>query len=285
MPDEYVIARYRRWYRKLLRFYSRSYRERFAEGMEQTFNDLCRERAKAGEGLFGFVLWMFVETLAGVIRENVRFIIMQYKIVLRPALATAFILMVPFLAMRFQWQVPDPGSPALEEVNWDLFDFVFMGALLFGTGLTYELVARKGGTIAYRAAVGIACATGLLLVWINAAVGLIGSEDNPANLMYFGVLAVGFIGVFVARFGARGMSRALVATAVAQALVPLIALTWFRPNFSPGVVGVLLLNGFFVALWLVSALLFRHAGGPGPKSGEKEPPISTIGQTRGRAGG
>jgi hypothetical protein len=69
MANERTIARYRRWYRKLLRFYSRPYRERFAEGMEQTFNDLCRERAGAG-GLFRFVLWMFVETSAGIIREN-----------------------------------------------------------------------------------------------------------------------------------------------------------------------------------------------------------------------
>jgi hypothetical protein len=70
MADEQAIARYRHWYRKLLRFYSRPYRERFAESMEQTFNDLCRERARAGQSLFGFVLWTFVETLAGIIREK-----------------------------------------------------------------------------------------------------------------------------------------------------------------------------------------------------------------------
>ena len=70
MVDEHAIARYRHWYRKLLRFYSRPYRERFAETMEQTFNDLCRERAGAGDGLFGFVLWTFAETSAAIIREN-----------------------------------------------------------------------------------------------------------------------------------------------------------------------------------------------------------------------
>ncbi len=75
MADEHTIARYRRWYRKLLRFYSKPFRVRFGDGMQQTFNDLCRERSDAGKGLFGFVLWMFVETSAAIIRENATSII------------------------------------------------------------------------------------------------------------------------------------------------------------------------------------------------------------------
>ncbi len=55
MAYEHPIARYRKLYLKLLRFYPKSYRERFEEGMEQTFNDLCRELAKAERGLFNFV--------------------------------------------------------------------------------------------------------------------------------------------------------------------------------------------------------------------------------------
>jgi len=38
--------------------------------MEQTFNDLCRERVKAQKGLFSFALWTFFETSAAIIREN-----------------------------------------------------------------------------------------------------------------------------------------------------------------------------------------------------------------------
>jgi hypothetical protein len=38
--------------------------------MEQTFNDLCRERVKAGQRLFSFALWTFFETSAAIIREN-----------------------------------------------------------------------------------------------------------------------------------------------------------------------------------------------------------------------
>jgi hypothetical protein len=180
------------------------------------------------------------------------------KNIIRIAIVTGLLLLIPLVAM----QVSD-------EWNWGPFDFIFAGVLLFGTGLTFELVARKGGTIAYRAAVAIACATGLLLVWINAAVGIIGDEEL-ANAMYLGVLAVGFLGTVLARFQPRGMSRALVATAVAQALVPLIALAWVpEERFSPGVVPVLCLNAVFIAAWLVSALLFRFAADPGSKAAER----------------
>jgi len=62
----------RRWYARLLRLYPRSYRERMGESMEQTFNDLCRERRDAGEGMFGFVLWTFADTFVGILREDGR---------------------------------------------------------------------------------------------------------------------------------------------------------------------------------------------------------------------
>jgi hypothetical protein len=70
MASEPSIRRYRNCYAKLLRLYPKPYRERFGEGMEQTFNDLCREREKAGRGLFGFALGTFLETSAEIIREN-----------------------------------------------------------------------------------------------------------------------------------------------------------------------------------------------------------------------
>jgi hypothetical protein len=48
--------------------------------MQQTFNDLCRERVKAEGGLFSFALWIFLETTAGIIRENARGIMKQDSI-------------------------------------------------------------------------------------------------------------------------------------------------------------------------------------------------------------
>jgi len=112
---------------------------------------------------------------------------------------------------------------------------------------------------AYRAAVGLAVATALLLVWVNGAVGIIGSEDNPANLMYGGVLAVGIIGALIARFQPHGMARALFATALAQALVAVIALVGgLGLPYSPPL-ELLGLNGFFIALFVGSTWLFRRA--------------------------
>jgi hypothetical protein len=153
----------------------------------------------------------------------------------------ALILLLPLLAMQFT-----------EEVAWDLADFAIFGAMLFVACGTYELAARVTGNTAYRAAVGVALAAAFILVWMNLAVGIIGNEDNPANLMYGGVLAVGIMGAIIARFQPHGMARALVGTALAQALVAVIALI-------AGLGYTLILTGFFVALWLTSARLFRKA--------------------------
>jgi len=162
--------------------------------------------------------------------------------------AAALLLLLPLFAM----QVTD-------QIVWDVADFAFFGALLVGAGVTYELAARKTGNTAYRAAVGVALAAAFILVWMYLAVGVIGTERDDANLMYGGVLAVGIIGAIIARFQPDGMARALFATALAQALVAVIALLagLGSPWSGPG--EILILNGFFVALFVGSASLFRKA--------------------------
>ncbi len=118
----------------------------------------------------------------------------------------------------------------------------------------------KTGNTAYKAAVGLAIATPLLLVWVIGAVGVLGVDGDPADLMYIGVLAVGIIGAIIARLQPHGMARALCATALAQVLVAVIALIlgMHQAPYS-SVIEILGLNGFFVALFLGSAWLFRNA--------------------------
>lgn len=128
------------------------------------------------------------------------------------------------------------------------------------------LEARINNT-AYRSAVGIALSAAVLLVWLSLGVGIIGADGDPANRMYFGVLAVGIIGAIIARFRPHGMARALFATALAQAGVAAIALIaglglpWSPPA------EIILLNGFFIGLFSGSAWLFRRAARGGPERG------------------
>jgi hypothetical protein len=189
-----------------------------------------------------------------------------YRSIVGVALATAFILLIPLLA-----------APA-----WSLADFVIVGALLVGTGLTYVLVARKAGNIAYRFAAGVALAAAFILVWLNLAVGVIGTEDDLANVMYIGVLAVGIIGAIIARFQPPGMPRALLATALAQALVAVIALIFGLGSSLSPPVEILALNGFFVSLFVGSAWLFRNAAREQPPAGAgPEGAASTVSESDG----
>lgn len=108
----------------------------------------------------------------------------------------------------------------------------------------------------------MAIATALLLIWINGAVGIIGNEDNPANLLYGGVLLIGVSGVSIARLNPKGMAIALYITAFAQMLVPVIAFFIWPPSvisWSPSVPGVFVLSGFFATLFIISASLFLKA--------------------------
>jgi hypothetical protein len=172
-------------------------------------------------------------------------------------LVPAFILLLPLVAMQIT-----------DEVVWGLADFVIAGVFLVGAGLTYASVARRAGNVAYRAAAGIAIATALILLFLMGAVGVIGEDGDPADLMYLGVLAVGIVGAIVARFQPEGMARALLATALAQALVAVIALIAGKHQAPMSSVWEILgLNAFFVALFVGSALLFRHAARKRPRAG------------------
>ncbi|UOQ66932.1 hypothetical protein [Hymenobacter volaticus] len=143
--------------------------------------------------------------------------------------------------------------------NWSVSDFVIAGILLLGTGLLYLLVASRARSGAYKLAAGVAVAASLLLVWGNLAVGFIGNEENPANLLFGGVLAVGVIGAIAAQLRPLGMARAMFATALTQFAVPFIAMAIWRPELNQGVLIVILLNIIFAGLWVASALLFRRA--------------------------
>lgn len=163
-----------------------------------------------------------------------------------PAVITVLLLMIPLAATQF-------GS----EVVWDVTDFIVAAVLLFGTGFSYKMVTMQSKHIVYRVAVAIALVAGLVLIWSNLAVGIIGSENNAANLMYFGVVFILITGSFLVRFKSKGMAAVLFLTAAAQAITIFVALTGgmqYYPHSS--VYEIILVNGFFIMWFLISGGLF-----------------------------
>jgi hypothetical protein len=149
--------------------------------------------------------------------------------------------------------------PAIAHFPWTLSDFVFAGVMFAIVGGALELAVRASDKVAYRLGAAVALGTAFLLVWINLAVGIIGNEDNPLNLMFFGVIAAALVGSIVARFTADGMARAM---AVAGAIQCAIGIGVFLNNASaepPGRIGLLALIEFFALTWFLSAWLFRKA--------------------------
>jgi hypothetical protein len=112
---------------------------------------------------------------------------------------------------------------------------------------------------AYRAGLGLAILAILLLVWLSLGVGIIGGDGDPVNRVYGTVLAIGLVGAVLARFRPRGMGRTVLAMAAAQLAIAVIASLagWGMPYSGP--VEILAINAFFVAMFVASALLFRHA--------------------------
>jgi hypothetical protein len=173
------------------------------------------------------------------------------------AVVIGLILMVPFVSMQFT-----------DEVKWGPVDFIIMGALIFGTGLSYKLVTRSATSVIYKIAMALALGSALFMVWANLAVGLIGSGPNPGNLMYIGVLMVIIIGTILSGLKAGGMERAMVATIISLVLLAIIALASGMHQYPDSSVNdILAVNGLFAALFFVAGLLFHQAARePSPAS-------------------
>lgn len=149
-------------------------------------------------------------------------------------------LLTPFLAMQFTG-----------EVNWTGSDFMFAAVLIGGVGLLFELTVRLSDDKSYRAGVGLALAASFLTIWASGAVGMIGDEGNPLNLMFAGVLAVALLGAAIAGFRPAGMARAMAVAAAAQLAASGAGMF---TDLRGGIVSAL-----FALIWLASAAMFRRA--------------------------
>lgn len=238
-----TVQRYRMWYAILLKMYPLPFRDRFSEGMAQTFHDLCRERGNSGQKLFGFALWIFCETLMGIVKENMTRMNQLGKTMLRVALVALGLLMVPLVA-----------SQMIEGWNWKAGSFVILYVLLFAIGMAYAVIARRMGAWSYKAAVGLALAAGFILAWSNMV--HVADSGNPANLVYYSVLVLGILGASLSRLKARGLARTLFAMAAVLALIALLLPSGAPPDLARNMaVG----HGVLVALFVTSGVLFWRA--------------------------
>ncbi len=73
----------------------------------------------------------------------------------------AGLLLLPLIAMQFT-----------DDVQWTAFDFMAMGALLGGAGLLIELVAWKVRKPAHRLLLAAGIVGVVLVIWVEAAVGI-----------------------------------------------------------------------------------------------------------------
>ena len=249
MATDIAGRRYRKWYAMLLRLYPRPFREQFGEGMTQTFDDLCREHRDAKRRLCWLALWIFFETSVGIVRENTTHMSQLGKTMLRVALGALAMLMVPLVA-----------SQVVEDWHWGVRGFVVVYVLFFATGMAYALIARKMGAWSYKAGVGVALVAGFALGWSNMV--HVADSENPANLVYYSVLAMGAVGACLARLEARGLARTLFAMAATLALIAVMLPSGAPPYLARNMaIG----HGVFVALLTASGLLFRHASLAGLK--------------------
>ena len=165
------------------------------------------------------------------------------------ALSTLFILMIPLTAMNFT-----------DEVTWSLGDFLVMGSLILVSGTTYLGISSLSGTFAYKAGIGVTVLSLFLLIWTNLAVGIIGNEGNPFNLMFIAVFVLVFAGAWRSKFSAKGMSNTLFSAASLQAIIPVLAIAagGVDTGLASETLGMFVLNSILAAMFTIAGVLFRR---------------------------
>lgn len=155
----------------------------------------------------------------------------------------AALMLAPAIATRFS-----------DEMAWDSADFILVGIMLAAACGAWELAMRKTGSWAYAAGAVAAAGAAFLLFLVNGAVGFIGNENDPVNLLFFGIVTLALGGAIIVRFRPEGMARAMAVTAGAQIVAGALAV-----SMVPDLRGFVLGTAMFVPLWLLSAWLFARA--------------------------
>lgn len=148
------------------------------------------------------------------------------------------LLLLPAVAMQFT-----------DEVNWDETDFIVTGLVFSIVGGLVELAVRLSSNWFYRIGAFFGIFSGFVVVWSNLAIGMIGNENNPINLLFIPVLLIALGGAILGRFRNTALVWAMLLAGLAQAAI----------GIGFGVLGTDLRGGIFTlilsSLWLLSATL------------------------------
>ena len=145
------------------------------------------------------------------------------------------------------------------EITWGAEDYFVAWLLFLGAAGIYKQLAVSGSDLYHRLGVGLSAFTVLALVWVNLAVGMIGSEDDPANRLYYFLALGALFSIFAAGRRPAWLARVMFVAALCQLLVPWIAfLLWPAPAHQ-AVVRILLFNLLFAVSWLLAAFLFKRS--------------------------
>lgn len=145
-------------------------------------------------------------------------------------------------------------------MNWSAFDFLLAGTILLVVAGLALLTLRRAPNLSYGLGVACAVTAAILLTVANGAVGIVGSEQNDVNLLFYVVPLVALVFATMVRFRARGMMTAMGAMAVIQLLVGSAAM--FLASRSAEAIDpkpVIWIVGGLTMLWLASARFFRRA--------------------------
>ena len=116
----------------------------------------------------------------------------------------------------------------------------------------------------YGLGLALAAATLLFLILGIGALGIVG-DGGRADRIFLAVPLVLLLGALLARLRARGMTRALVATALTQvvaALAAVVAVLAEVDDFAgASVADILMVSALYAALFGASAWLFRRSVG------------------------
>lgn len=171
------------------------------------------------------------------------------------------IMLRTLLIMSCLLLIPAIGNQTIEGWNWSLFDFVWAGAMIAGVQFAYHAFAKKINHHTYKMAAALGLGATFILLWINAAVGIVGDDDGINMIFFLSIVITFIVGSLISKGSPRGMAKTLYALAGVTILIPTAGFILSRAVYgkSPEMIKIYALCGMFALLFIGSGLLFRKA--------------------------